>query len=192
MNSELLTILALVAIGIVAVAIGVVVWQNRQRERTAALREHFGPEYDRALEQHGNRVRAEKELALRRRRVDGLHIRLLSPEQCDRFGVAWAAVQQRFVDDPNGAVVDADRLVKEVMSTRGYPMGDFEQRVADLSVEHANVVQHYRAARTIAVNNARGGASTEDLRQAMVHYRALFTDLLQRHEPYAVLHEARV
>jgi len=192
MDTNLLTVLALVAIGIVAIAVGVVIWRKRQSERSAALREHFGPEYQRALEQHGDRNRAERELALRQRRVDGLHIRLLSPEQCDRFGTEWAAVQQRFVDDPSGAVVDADRLVKEVMSTRGYPMGDFEQRLADLSVEHAAVVHHYRAARSIAQSNAQGGATTEDLRQAMVHYRALFTDLLQRPAPYAMLHEARV
>jgi hypothetical protein len=192
MNSELFTIVALAAIVVVAMAVGVIVSRNRRQHRSAALREHFGPEYERALEQHGDRTRAEKDLALRQRRVEKLHIQLLSPERCERFGAAWANVQQRFVDDPSGAVVDADRLVKEVMSARGYPMGDFEQRVADLSVEHANVVHHYRQARSIALANANGQAGTEELRQAMVHYRALFNDLLLAHAPHAALNEAHV
>ncbi|HMJ10594.1 MAG TPA: hypothetical protein VK524_04260, partial [Polyangiaceae bacterium] len=116
----------------------------------------------------------------------------LRPEQCERFGASWANVQQRFVDDPSSAVVDADRLVKEVMAARGYPMGNFDQRIADLSVEHAHVLDHYRSARNIAIANSEGRAGTEDLRQAMVHYRALFTDLLQARQPYAPMQEARV
>jgi len=114
----------------------------------------------------------------RQTRVERLHIRPLSPEDTERFAQAWRDVQARFVDDPRGAIVDADRLVAEVMRARGYPVGDFEQRVADISVDHPNVVMNYRAARDIVQDHGRGRASTEDLRQAMVHFRALFADLL--------------
>jgi hypothetical protein len=179
MQNDPLVLSALVAGLLVLLAIALIIAKKRSQQRTASLREHFGPEYDRALEQHGTRARAEKELGLRHRRVQKLHIQQLSAQQCARFGTDWNEVQQHFVDDPKAAVSDADRLVKEVMSARGYPMGDFEQRVADLSVEHGNVLDHYRAARSLAQASARDEASTEDLRQAMVHYRALFADLLQ-------------
>lgn len=177
--------IALIAAGVVALALAVlfIVTRNRSKRRSATLREHFGPEYDRALEQYGSRARAEKELRSREKRREKLDITRLSPAQCERFGAAWDRVQQRFVDDPSGAVVEADGLVKEVMRARGYPMGNFEQRVADLSVEHANVIDHYRAARALAQANAEGQSSTEDLRQAMVHFRALFNDLLQSDTP---------
>jgi hypothetical protein len=110
--------------------------------------------------------------------VDGLHIRPLSPEDAQQFAEGWRTVQAQFVDDPRGAVTQADRLVGEVMHARGYPVGEFEQRVADISVDHPTVVKNYRAARAIADQHARGQASTEDLRQAMVHYRALYAELL--------------
>ena len=110
--------------------------------------------------------------------MEALHIRPLSADESTRYGTAWRRVQERFVDDPHGAVTEADRLVGEVMHARGYPLGDFERRVEDISVDHAGVVMNYRAARDIAQAHARGEASTEDLRQAMVHYRALFDDLL--------------
>jgi hypothetical protein len=113
-------------------------------------------------------------------------LRPLSPEERDRFSRAWKNVQARFVDDPNTAVVEGNSLVKEVMAARGYPVGDFEERAADLSVDHADVVKHYRAGRDIALRSEKGKASTEDLRQALVHYRALFLDLLE--EPEAVAH----
>ena len=188
-----ITLVAL-AIGlVVVVAIFAIAARNRARQRSEELREHFGPEYDRALEQHGDQARGEKELLSRKRRFEKLNIQLLSGEQCERFGAAWSQVQLRFVDDPSGAVGEADGLVKEVMKARGYPMGDFEQRVADLSVEHANVVDHYRAARKLAAAREQGEVSTEDLRQAMVHYRALFHDLLQSASPApAQLREAHV
>jgi hypothetical protein len=128
----------------------------------------------------GNVMRAEAALAEREKRVERLHIRPLSADEAARFGEAWRAIQARFVDDPRGAVTDADKVVGEVMHARGYPLGDFEQRVADISVDHPDVVMNYRAAREIADRHARGQASTEDLRQAMVHYRALFRDLLER------------
>ena len=193
MENEPLVLFAIIAGVIVAFAIAIIAARRSKEQRSAALRENFGPEYERALHEHGNRALAEKDLLARQKRLDELNIRLLSAEQCARFGSAWADVQQRFVDDPQGAVAEADILVKDVMKTRGYPMGDFEQRVADLSVEHANVVQHYRAARTIAHDSANGQAGTEELRQAMVHYRALFQDLLQTDDAYAPppLREAR-
>src|SRR5690348_179689 len=150
MQNDSSVLIALVAGFVLALALVLIVWRVRSKQRSAALREHFGPEYERAIEEYGSQSRAEKELALRHKRVEKLHIHLLSAEECARFGTEWNEVQQRFVDDPTGAVADAERLVKEVMSARGYPMGDFEQRVADLSVEHANVISHYRSARAIA------------------------------------------
>ncbi|MET0344209.1 MAG: hypothetical protein ABW252_24550 [Polyangiales bacterium] len=179
MELDPVTIVALVAGLVVVAAIFVMMARHRARQRSEALREHFGPEYERAIASHGDRTRAERDLVARQKRLDELDIRPLSAEQCERFGAEWAGVQQRFVDDPRGAVSEADSLVKQAMRARGYPMGDFEQRVADLSVEHASTVDHYRAARTIARSNDSGTADTEDLRQAMVHYRALFNDLLE-------------
>jgi hypothetical protein len=161
-----------------------------QREKTRRLRAHYGPEYDRSLETQGDRRRAEAELARRQERVEHLDIRPLSPQDRDRFAEAWRSVQAQFVDDPPGAILGADRLVTEVMRVRGYPVSDFEQRAADISVDHPRVVEHYRAAYAIARRSDRGEASTEDLRQAMVHYRALFEDLLET-EPAKELSDDR-
>ena len=166
----------LVAIAVIVVA-GVIWWELRRR-RSETLRTRFGSEYDRMVHTTGNVKTAEAKLEARTRRVASLNIRPLSPEDARRYGDAWRRVQERFVDDPRGAVTEADRLVGEVMNARGYPLGDFEQRVEDISVDHPGVVMNYRAARDIAQAHARGEASTEDLRQAMVHYRALFSDLL--------------
>lgn len=185
MQNDSSVLIALVAGLALAIALVMIIWRVRAKQRSDALRAHFGPEYERVMSEHKSRARAERELALRHKRVQKLHIQPLSAEQCARFGSDWSDVQQRFVDDPAGAVSEAARLVKDVMTARGYPMGDFEQRVADLSVEHANVIDHYRAARKLAQASAEGDASTEDLRQAMVHYRALFTDLLQMQTQYA-------
>jgi hypothetical protein len=179
MENDLIVPMLFVVALLVMGALAFVAYQSRQRRRSESLREHFGPEYERALAQHGDRGRAERELLQRQKRRDALDIRLLSREQCVRFGARWAEVQQRFVDEPSGAVNEADGLVTEVMRSRGYPMADFEQRVADLSVEHANVIDHYRAARALVMADENGQAGTEDLRQAMVHYRALFNDLLR-------------
>lgn len=186
------TLIALIVAALVVVALAFFAARRSAKKRSLALRDHFGPEYDHLVAEHGDKERAERELIARKKRRQQLDIRLLSREQCERFSSAWATVQQRFVDDPSGAVFEADGLVKDVMKARGYPVGDFEQRVADLSVEHANVIDHYRAARTLAQANASGDASTEDLRQAMVHYRALFNDLLQAEQQYAApMREAR-
>ena len=164
---------------IALILIGAVAWFALTRRRSQQLRQRFGPEYDRTIRTEGNVRKAEAALEARAKRVEALHIRPLDPSAATRFDTAWRAVQARFVDDPRGAVTEADRLVGEVMTERGYPVGDFEQRVADVSVDHPDVVVNYRAAREIAVLHADGKASTEDLRQAMVHYRALFRDLLE-------------
>jgi hypothetical protein len=180
------TLGVIVAVVLVLVVIGVLwyVSQQRQRQhRTEELKSNFGPEYDRAVDQYGESREAEKELLARKERVEQLHIKELSGEQSTRFAREWHEVQTRFVDNPEGAIADADRLVTEVMQVRGYPMGDFEQRAADVSVDHPNVVEHYRAAHDIAGKSARGDAETEDLRQAMVHYRSLFQDLIETREP---------
>ena len=174
-DSTILWVLVVVAV----VAAAGAVWYAWRSKRSQQLQERFGPEYERTVNTEGDRRKAEATLEARARRVDALQIRPLSPADATRFSDAWRAVQARFVDDPRGAVTEADRLVGEVMTLRGYPVGDFEQRVADISVDHPDVVMNYRAARDIAVRHNRGEASTEDLRQAMVHYRALFTDLLQ-------------
>jgi hypothetical protein len=153
---------------------------TQQRRRGERLREQFGPEYDRTVEAYGERGPAEKALEARAERVRGFRIQPLSTEQHQRYGEQWRQVQARFVDDPEGAIRDADHLCGEVMQARGYPMADFEQRAADVSVDHPNVVEHYRAAHAVATD---ANAGTEDLRQAMVHYRTLFEDLIETREP---------
>jgi hypothetical protein len=168
----------LIIVAVAAVAFGLFMYI--QKERTKRLRSKFGPEYDRVVDTYGNRSKAEEDLAHRQKRVEKLHIRDLTSADADRFADAWRTEQARFVDNPRDAIANADRLVIELMQTRGYPMGDFEQRAADISVDHPVVLENYRAAHAIAVRDSQGGASTEDLRQAMVHYRALFEELLHR------------
>ena len=168
---------------VVAIAVAAAAWYWARTRRTDRLRHRFGDEYERTVHREGNTARAEAALEARARRVERLHIRPLNEADQGRYKTAWMDVQTRFVDDPKSAVTAADRLVGEVMTARGYPVSDFEQRVEDISVDHPTVVMNYRAAREIADNHAAGRASTEDLRQAMVHYRALFTDLLE--EPVA-------
>jgi hypothetical protein len=138
--------------------------------------------YERVITKAGNQRRAEAELEGREKRVERFEIHPLDPRDRERFLKEWRADQARFVDDPKGAVVEADRLVTEAMKARGYPVSGFEQRVDDISVDHAHVVQNYRAACEIAQRHERGEASTEDLRRAMVYYRELFDDLLELHE----------
>ena len=150
-----------------------------QKRRTEQLHGHFGPEYDRAIDEFGNRQKAESELERRAKRVGRFRIRDLSPEQREQFAGAWRADQSRFVDEPRLALQRGHELVTEVMRARGYPVSaEFERNAADLSVEHPHVVEHYRAACDIAARRDRGDIGTEDLRKAMVHYRALFEDLL--------------
>jgi hypothetical protein len=170
---------ALIILGVVVVLVAIGLFFFWQRRRTESLREQFGPEYKRAVDQYGDQRKAEAELAAREKRVRKLEIRALGPSEHSRFAEAWQKTQARFVDEPSEAVRDADGLVKEVMHARGYPVGDFEQRAADVSVDHPNVVVNYRAAHDIAARNKSGNATTEDLRQALVHYRSLFEELLE-------------
>jgi hypothetical protein len=169
------TIIIVVILLVLGAVLGFVFFRQ---QRTKKLRERFGPEYERAVREVGGRDEAEAELEKRQKRVEQLEIHSLSSEEREQFSRRWKAAQARFVDDPAGAIGEADQLVMEVMETRGYPMGDFEQRAADISVDHPHVVRDYRAARKIALANERGEANTEDLRQAMVHYRSLFEELL--------------
>ena len=170
----------LVMVLIVVVVLAIVGWLFWQRQRTNQVRERFGPEFDRAVEDHGDPTKAARALEAREKRVEHLAIHPLAPDDQTRFADAWRAVQARFVDNPTGAIREADALVAEVMRARGYPVGDFEQRAADISVDHPHVVDNYRLAHEIAARNERGEASTEDLRKATLAYRALFEDLLGR------------
>jgi hypothetical protein len=170
--------LTIVLIVIAVAAIFVAAAMYIQNKRAARLRKRFGPEYDRLVQGRGTRRRAEDELLRREKRIETLHIRELNQAETDRFTESWRAVQTQFVDAPREAVAQADHLVRDVMVARGYPTTDFDQRAADISVDHPHVVQNYRAAHDIAVRDAAGKATTEDLRQAMVHYRALFEDLV--------------
>jgi hypothetical protein len=169
------TIVLLIAL-VAALVIIAILLVGRYRSRR--LRETFGPEYERAVRQTDDRRSAESELEARQRRVQEFDIRDIRPDEATKYSTAWKAVQARFVDDPPGAVGEADGLVGEVMEARGYPVGDFEQRAADVSVDHATFVEHYREAHAIAARQSADQADTEDLRRAMVHYRALFSDLL--------------
>jgi hypothetical protein len=154
-------------------------WLFYRKKQSHGLKERFGPEYGRAVEQLGSRSKGESELMARTKRVEGLNILPLEPAEATRFSEAWLALQSRFVDNPKGVLMQADQLVRELMGKRGYPVGDFERRAADISVDHPLVVEHYRAAQAIAVRNERGEADTEELRKAVVHYRALFDELLE-------------
>ena len=178
MQEQLVPIIVIALI----VVIGVAVWLYSQQRKTKELRGSFGPEYERAVHETGDRGKAEAELEGRKERVEQLKLRSLEPREREQFAESWKSAQAQFVDDPQGAITEADRLVAEVMQVRGYPVGEFEQRAADVSVEHPRVVEHYRAAHAIAQKNEQGSAETEDLRQAMVHYRALFEDLLESAE----------
>jgi hypothetical protein len=166
------------AVLLIALVIGVVAWFIMQKQRTLKLKQRFGPEYDLTVSAFGSQVKAEAELTSREKRVAGLEIVPLTPADAVRFTQAWSALQGRFIDNPKGVVLDADHLVRELMAKRGYPMGDFEHRAADISVDHPRVVATYRAAQAIATRDERGEADTEELRKAVVHYRTLFDELL--------------
>jgi hypothetical protein len=170
-----------IAAAVVAVVLLAIFWTAGRKRRTGHLREGFGPEYDRTVEEAGSRRKAESDLADREKRREELDIRPLAPGTRDRFADRWSTVQERFVDDPSGALSEAHTLVIEVMGARGYPTDDFEQRAADVSVDHPHVVENYRSAHEIS---ERSDADTEDQRQGMKHYRALFDELLEA-EPAA-------
>jgi len=161
------------------VVAGIGIWLFIRKRRTERLRTRFGgAEYDRALQEGGNRRHAEAGLDKRTDRVESLHIQPLGPGDRARFVESWRRVQARFVDGPGGAVTEADQLLGDVMSTRGYPVSDFGQRAADISVDYPLVLENYRSAHAIAVRQTQGQASTEELRQAMIHYRTLFEELV--------------
>ena len=170
---------------IVAAAVLVVVAvaaMYTRRRKTSGLQEQFGSEYDRTVDERDSRRDAERELMERTKQRERLDIIPLSDDARDRYADSWRTVQSQFVDDPSGAVHEADSLVTEVMRERGYPIDDFEQRAADISVDHPEVVENYRAGHDLYVKEERGDAGTEDLRQAFVHYRALFAELLETRE----------
>ena len=176
LDSKLIILVA----GLLVIA-AVLVWlyaRNRRRT-TAGLRQKFGSEYDRAVVAHGSERKAESKLEDRAKRVEKLKIRDLDPMERERYSKQWEAVQSRFVDSPKGAVAEADDLVSSVMKTRGYPVSDFEQRAADISVDHPRVVENYRSAHKIALRLGKDQTTTEDLRTAMIHYRSLFDELVQ-------------
>lgn len=178
-----MSIAAIVIIVAAAVVVGAAAWYvGLRRRHTEDLRTRYGTEYSRTVNELGSQRRAERELERRQERVEALEIRPLLPDQRALFMQEWRGVQSLFVDDPGGAISRADGLVEEVMKVRGYPVSDFGQRAADLSVHHGRVIENYRAAREIADRHRRGAASTEELRRAMMHYRELFQDLLEDRE----------
>ena len=164
-------VLVAIAAGIV---VALIVWQALKAQRSRGLKQRFGPEYDRTVERSGSRDDAETELEARKQRRDQLDIQPLSAAARERYRAEWRRVQARFVDDPSGAVQQSDTLIQSVMRERGYPVEDFEQRAADVSVDHPHVVENYRAGRRLA-----GSEDTENQRQAMVHHRALFDELVE-------------
>jgi len=177
MDKTTIAIVAFFAVGVV-IAIIAAIWLYSAKRRTKALRSKFGPEYNRTARAEGDAAQAEQILQERENRVEKLNIKPLNQEQRNEFADAWEHAQAEFVDDPTAAVAHADVLVQEVMQVRGYPVVDFEQRVADVSVDHPAVAQNYRLAHEIAIDHEREDVGMEKLRQAMLHYRALFADLL--------------
>ncbi len=167
--------------GVVILVTAVVAWLLVQKRRSlrASLRQKFGPEYERAVQQQGSERKAQANLADRQERFEKLNIRDLDRMEREHFSKQWESVQSRFVDSPRGAVAEADDLVSSLMKTRGYPVTDFDQRAADISVDHPRLVENYRSGHDIALRVGKNGASTEDLRTAMIHYRSLFEELVQ-------------
>jgi len=170
----------IVAVVLVLVIVGLILGPIfARRKRSERFHDQFGPEYDRTVQSLGNEKEAQAELDERRKHVETLNIRPLSLSERERYLADWTAVQSKFVDEPGQAVGDADRLIMEVMQLRAYPVSDFEQRAADISVNYPDLVSNYRAAREIALKNEQQQADTEELRQAMIHYRSLFKELLE-------------
>ena len=180
MNPDLNRQMIILAAVLVVIAAAMVwLYVRKRRHTTAGLRQKFGSEYDRAVLTHGSERKAESKLEDREKRIEKLKIGELDPMERERFSKRWESVQSRFVDSPRGAVIEADDLVSSVMKTRGYPVSDFDQRAADISVDHPRVVENYRSAREIALRLGKDQATTEDLRTAMIHYRSLFEELVQ-------------
>ncbi len=182
-------VIALIAIALILI-ITVAIYQNHRRNTAAQLRERFGSEYDRAVLEQGSESRAQAHLQARESRVEHLHLRDLTPAERERSEADWQSIQSRFVDHPKGAVLEADELVSSLMNARGYPVADFDQRAADISVHHPRVVDSYRSAHAVAVRLNSDEATTEDLRAAMIQYRTLFDELLQLRSPNQIEHAA--
>ena len=172
-----LIVLAVAVVLIIAVSAWL--YLRKRRSITAGLRQRFGPEYERAVREHGSERKAEAKLADREKRIEKLNIRELNPMEREHFSEQWKSVQSHFVDSPKGAVTEGDDLVSSLMKARGYPISDFDQRADDISVDHPQVVENYRSAHEIAMRVGKDQATTEDLRTAMIHYRSLFEELVQ-------------
>ena len=172
-----LIVLAVAVVLIIAVSAWL--YLRKRRSTTAGLRQRFGPEYERAVREHGSERKAEAKLTDREKRIEKLNIRELNPMERERFSEQWKSVQSHFVDSPKGAVTEGDDLVSSLMKTRGYPISDFDQRADDISVNHPQVVENYRSAHEIAMRVGKDEATTEDLRTAMIRYRSLFEELVQ-------------
>ena len=170
-------VIALAVAVILIIAVLVLLYMRKRRSTTANLRKKFGPEYNRAVRVHGTERKAEAKLEDREKRVEKLNLRDLDPMERERFTKQWESVQSRFVDFPKGAVAEADDLLSSLMKVRGYPVSDFDQRAADISVDHPRVVENYRSAHEIALRVGKDGSTTEELRTAMIHYRSLFEEL---------------
>lgn len=169
-----------IGLAVVLAALALAAWfYEKKRRQSHRLQQRFGSEYGRTVNALGGRAKAESDLKAREQRVERLTLTALSSAEAGRFSQAWNTLQSRFVDNPKGVVVQADHLVRELMLKRGYPMGDFERRSGDISVDHPGIVASYRAGQAIAVRDEHGVADTEELRQAVVHYRALFDELLE-------------
>jgi cytoskeletal protein RodZ len=168
----------LIAVAVVAV-IAALAWGTMKQRRTRQLKSQFGPEYDRTVDSAENKSKAESELAARKERREQIEVRPLSSSARERYTSQWHSVQAQFVDSPEAAVASADQLIQSVMADRGYPVEDFETRAADISVDHPQVVENYRRGHRLAEDTADGDGSTENLRQAMRHYRALFEELVE-------------
>lgn len=171
---------------VVLIAVAALIARDVRRRRSLRLRQRFGPEYTRVISERGDRNKAEAELVAREKRVERLKLASLTAEDAAKFGQAWDVLQTKFVDNPRGVVVEADRLVRDLMVKRGYPMAEFERRAADISVDYPTVVDAYRNARAIAERDQQGQASTEELRKAVVYYRTLFDELLEVRHPRQV------
>lgn len=181
MNLSLLDpkLIGLAVVVILVIVLVALIYARKRKSKTAGLRQRFGPEYERAVVEHGSEGKAESKLADRQERVEKLNIRDLSPTEQERFSKRWESLQSRFVDSPKGVVIEADDLVSSLMKTRGYPVSDFDQRAADISVDYPRVVANYRSAHEIALWIGSDKATTEDLRTAMIHFRSLFEELVQ-------------
>ncbi len=188
MNTTYVIVLTAAFLLLFGVVIGLAFFDRR---RSKKLQQHFGPEYDRTVQQTGSQKAAEAELEQRRKYVETLDIRPLTQAERDRYLEDWTAVQSKFVDDPAMAIKDADRLIIEVMLVRNYPMANFEERAADISVNYPDLVSNYRTAHEIAQKNEQQTADTEELRRAMVHYRSLFNELLETEQPVAEMEKSK-